>query len=91
MTPEGAEITLPAEPSTEKSGTYFAVFSSRLTGPHHADVMVTSEDGSEIGRREVGWVSEPAMDEFQSLVPDRTMLDGLASRTGGEVIEELLG
>ncbi len=87
MTPEGAEIALPAEPSTEKAGTYVAVFSSRMTGPHHAEVVVTAEDGSEIGRREIGWVSEPSLDEFQALMPDRNMLNDLATRTDGEVIE----
>lgn len=87
MTPEGTEISLPAEPSVEKAGTYTTVFASRLTGPHHAEVVVTAEDGSEIGRREIGWVAEPAMDEFQSLVPDRTVLEELAKKTGGEVIQ----
>ncbi|MBC8350604.1 MAG: hypothetical protein H8E66_01370 [Planctomycetes bacterium] len=87
MTPAGTEVSLPAEPSAEKAGTYIAVFSSRMTGPHHAEVVVTAEDGSEIGRREAGWVSEPAMEEFQQLTPDRDLLEMLAAKTGGEVIK----
>jgi hypothetical protein len=58
-----------------------------MTGPHHAEVVVTAEDGSEIGRREAGWVSEPETEEFQKLNPDRELLNDLAARTGGEVIE----
>jgi uncharacterized membrane protein len=87
MTPAGTEVMLPAEPSADKAGTYIALFSSRLTGPHHAEVVVTDEDGSEIGRREAGWVSEPATEEFQRLTPDRALLESLAAKTGGEVIE----
>ncbi|MDA1053986.1 MAG: glutamine amidotransferase [Planctomycetota bacterium] len=87
MTPAATEVVLPAEPSVEKAGTYVAVFSSRMTGPHHAEVIVTAEDGSEIGRREAGWVSEPATEEFQQLTPDRKLLEDLAAKTGGEVIE----
>lgn len=87
MTPAGTEVVLPAEPSTETAGTYIAQFSSRMTGPHHAEVVVTAEDGSEIGRREAGWVSEPATEEFQNLTPDRDLLNDLAAKTGGEVIE----
>lgn len=87
MTPAGTEVALPAEPSAEKAGTYVAVFSSRITGPHHAEVVVTAEDGSEIGRREAGWVAEPAMEEFQRLAPDLKLLQELAAKTGGEVIE----
>ncbi|MEX0819693.1 MAG: glutamine amidotransferase [Pirellulaceae bacterium] len=87
MTPAGTELALPAEPSAEQAGTYVALFSSRMTGPHHAEVVVTAEDGSEIGRREAGWVSEPATEEFQKLVPDRKLLEDLAAKTGGEVIE----
>ena len=49
--------------------------------------MVTAEDGSEIGRREIGWVSEPALEEFQQLTPDREFLETLAEKTGGEIIE----
>lgn len=87
MTPAATEVLLPAEPSAEKAGTYVAVFSSRMTGPHHAEVVVAAEDGSEIGRREAGWVSEPATEEFQQLTPHRELLEQLAATTGGEVIE----
>jgi uncharacterized membrane protein len=87
MTPSLTEVSLPAEPSSEKAGTYVAAFSSRMTGPHHAEVVVTAEDGSEIGRCETGWVSEPAIEEFQQLTPDRKLLEALATKTGGEVIE----
>lgn len=86
-TPDDKEVTLPAEPSDEKAGTYVAVFTSRVPGPYRAEVIATSEDGSEIGRRKAGWAAEPSMDEFNVLAPDRELLEELAEKTGGEVIE----
>lgn len=86
-TPEGKEVILPAEPSDEKAGTYVAVFTPRVPGPYRAEVVATAEDGSEIGRREAGWAAEPSMEEFEALVPNRELLDQLAERTAGEVIE----
>ena len=86
-TPEGKEIVLPAEPSDGKAGTYVAVFTPRVPGPYRAQVVATSEDGSEIGRREAGWAAEPSMEEFEALSPNRDLLEELAKRTSGEVIE----
>ncbi len=87
MTPEAKEIKLAAEASHDKAGTYVALFTSRLTGPYHAEIIVTAEDGSEIGRREAGWVSEPSTEEFEHLTPHRELLEDLARRTEGEVLE----
>lgn len=86
-TPENREVKLAADPSDEKAGTYIAAFTPRVPGPYRAQIVATSEDGSEIGRREAGWAAEPSMDEFKVLAPNRELLEDLATKTGGEVIE----
>jgi hypothetical protein len=44
-------------------------------------------DGSEIGQRETGWVADPDTREFESLTPNRILLQEIAEKTEGEVIE----
>lgn len=39
-----------------------------------------------MGRTAAGWSSNPAAEEFKSLKPNRTLLESLAKRTGGEVV-----
>jgi len=85
-TPGGKQVALPAEPSDKTAGTYLAVFTPRLEGPYRAEVVATAEDGSEIGRRPVGWAAEPSTEEFSSLVPNRKLLEEIAQKTGGEVL-----
>ena len=48
--------------------------------------MAKAEDASEIGRREIGWASEPAPDELRTLQPNRVLLERIASETGGELV-----
>jgi uncharacterized membrane protein len=86
-TPEGTEVKLPADPSDQTAGTYVAVFTSRIPGPYRAEIVATADDGSEIGRRAAGWAAEPSMDEFETLVPNRKLLQEIAEKTQGEVIE----
>ena len=86
-TPDGSEVSLPAESSDDTAGAYTAVFASRTPGPYHAEVAVTADDGSEIGTRQTGWAAEPTIEEFEVLTPDRPLLEQIAAKTGGEVIE----
>ena len=44
-------------------------------------------EGELIETRETGWVSDPAVAEFESLQPNRSFLQQLADKTGGEVVE----
>ena len=59
----------------------------RQSGPYRVQVDAKASDGSVIGSDQNGWVSEPANEEFESLVPDRKLLEQIAKDTGGEVIE----
>jgi hypothetical protein len=85
-TPDGREIELTAQYSERNPGEYQTTFSSRLAGCFRAEVLARAADGSEVGRRETGWTNETATDEFRTLRPNRTVLEHLATATGGELV-----
>jgi len=86
-TPEGKQIELTAQPAEETSGEYLITFVPRSPGAYRATVIAQAADAREVGKRETGWVSEPATEEFQTLRPNRELLARIASGTGGEVIK----
>ena len=45
------------------------------------------ENGKTIGDVEAGWASNPAADEFRSLQPNIALMEDLAKRTGGRVLD----
>lgn len=79
-------IHLRAEPSPSEAGLYTATFVPRLAGGYRASTVVTNADGLEHGRAEAGWSSDPAAEEFRSLIPNLALLEGIARATGGEVV-----
>lgn len=81
------QATLPAEPSAETPGRYTARFTARDSGGYLATAEVTDRTGKLVGRAEAGWVHDPAADEFRSIVPNRALLEELARRTGGAVLD----
>ncbi len=85
--PDGSKVQLSPSANEARSGVYTADFLSRETGAYRASVIATSAEGEEIGRQEVGWVAEPAAEEFASLKPNRALLEQIAVRTGGEMIQ----
>jgi hypothetical protein len=85
-TPDGKHLELTAEPSDAASGVYATTYVPRIAGAYRAEVVVKALDGSEIGRRETGWVSEPASEEFRALQPNRALLERIARETGGEIV-----
>jgi uncharacterized membrane protein len=80
-------VRLKAEPSLSEPGLYQAAYIPRLTGGYFAQVVVTNAVGAEVGQTQAGWSSDPAADEFRSLRPNRALLEQIAKRTGGEVID----
>lgn len=86
-TPDGKSIELEGEPSGSEAGSYAARFVSTVPGAYRAVVHVYAADGSEIETRESGWVSDPDGDEFRSLEPNRELLEQIAKRSGGELLE----
>ena len=43
------------------TGRYAATYLPRTPGGYQANIIATAADGSEIGRRQTGWVSQPAV------------------------------
>lgn len=84
--PVGKKLTLTAEPTTT-TGEYTITYVPRSAGVYRATVKATAADASEIGQRKTGWVAEPATEEFKALKPNRELLERLAQKTGGEVLE----
>jgi hypothetical protein len=85
-TPDGKEIEVSAEAKPDASGSYAARYVPRTPGPYRASISAAAPDGTEISKREAGWVAQPVADEFSSLRPNRALLEEIAAKTGGEVI-----
>lgn len=85
-TSNAAPVRLTAEPSLTEAGVYTTTFIPRHTGGYFAEATVTDATSVEVGRAQAGWSSDPAADEFRSLQPNRTLLESLARRTGGDVL-----
>jgi uncharacterized membrane protein len=79
-------VSLTAEPSTSNPGTYEATYLARETGAYSVEAVVAEPDGKVDGRAVAGWTSDPAAAEFQSLKPNRALLEAIAKRTGGEIV-----
>jgi uncharacterized membrane protein len=80
------ELELTADPSATESGRYEATYVARDAGAYEVSAAVTQSDGLVAGRAETGWTSDPAAEEFRSMKPNRTLLETLARRTGGEIV-----
>ena len=85
--PDGQTVQLSAQAMDSTAGQYSTRFVPRESGAYRARVTAKSADGKIIGDRQVGWVTEPANDEFQTLTPNRELMQRIAKQTGGEVIE----
>jgi len=85
--PDGSQVILAAQPLDQGAGRFGATFVPRQSGPFQVTAMAKTNEGETIGEDQSGWVSEPATEEFQRLVPNRSFLRQIASETGGEIIE----
>jgi hypothetical protein len=80
-------VTLTAEASPDEPGLYVASFVPRETGGYRVDATVTDENSAPIGTGTTGWTTDLAAAEFRSLTPNRTLMELLAKKTGGEVLK----
>lgn len=87
QSPDGKQVELSAEADDDEAGLYVAQHYSRTPGPHRASVTVAAPDGSPVGQCETGWVVEPLADEFRQLRANRDLLQQIAAKTDGEVLE----
>lgn len=79
-------VHLTAEASQTEPGLYEASFVPRMAAAYEVNAWATNSDGIAMGHAQAGWSSDPAAEEFRSLVPNRPLLEALARHTGGKVI-----
>ena len=80
-------VPLHAEPTTDNAGVYQAQFIPRRNGGYLATAEVRDEAGKLIGNTQAGWATDFAAAEFRSLEPNRALLEKIAQKTGGRVVE----
>jgi hypothetical protein len=79
-------VRLTAEQSLSDPGVYLASYVPRQPGGYFAEAMVTDSTGAEVGHASTGWSADPAAEEFKSLKPNRTLMELIAKKTGGEMV-----
>jgi hypothetical protein len=79
-------VTIPAEASDKEPGVYRATYVPREPGAYRASAIITDSSGVKVAEVETGWASEPLAREFASLTPNRSLLEEIARKTGGEVL-----
>ncbi len=85
--PEGEPFQVRVEPSESGSeGEFQASFVPQAAGAYRVRARAADSQGKPLGSAETGWASNPAMDEFRDLAPDRELLDRVARSTGGRVL-----
>lgn len=85
--PDNEKLELTAAPSTQEAGVYYADYIPRQQGVFQVKATVNDADNQkQLGVRHSGWVSNPAAEEFRRVQPNRTLVEELASATGGKVI-----
>ena len=84
---QNGSVRLPADPVLNEAGAYEALYVPKDSGAYRVDIEVVDRNGILVGRRQVGWTSEPSANEYQSLTPNRELMMALAESTGGAVIE----
>ncbi len=82
-----AELSITAEASPKEAGLYLATYTPRESGGYRAEATVLNESGATAGTAEAGWSTNLDADEFRLLAPNRTLMEQLARKTGGEVVE----
>ncbi|HEY2342375.1 MAG TPA: hypothetical protein VGH90_05060, partial [Chthoniobacteraceae bacterium] len=89
VTPLGAAqpLSLTAEASTSEPGLYESTFVPHDSTGYRVDATVTNENGAVAGTAQAGWTTDLAATEFRSLAPNRALMEALAQKTGGAMVE----
>ncbi|MEY4483377.1 MAG: hypothetical protein RL693_829 [Verrucomicrobiota bacterium] len=85
--PENGHLDLTAEPSNLEAGLFDLSSHASKAGAYRIKASVKDGTGVEIGSTSTGWALNPAAEEFQSLMPNRALLERLATWSGGRVLE----
>ena len=83
----GEPVELAATASDAEPGVFEVTFVPHESGTTKVVARAVDAAGKEVGKADEGWASNSAADEFRRLEPDRELLESLARRTGGEVLE----
>lgn len=85
--PSGKEITVSLQPDPQVSGRYWTDYWSRFDGGYACKIRPVGPDGVDLEPLDSGWTAQPSVAEFLRVMPDLKLLERLAERSGGEVIE----
>jgi hypothetical protein len=85
--PGGQQVRLTAEPVTGERGLFEAAYVPRLSGGYSALAVVTDTQKAELGRAAAGWAVDLEAREFQSIKTNRPLLEKIARRTAGRLVE----
>lgn len=80
-------VRLSAEASASEPGLYEATFLPRESGGYRVDATVTGPEGTPLGSCQAGWSTDLAALEFRSLGANRPLMESVARRTGGQVLD----
>lgn len=80
-------LTIQAEPSPTEPGLYLASYLPRQTGGFKATAKAINAEGAMEGQATAGWAADLEAQELRSLTPDRALLEELARKTGGAMVE----
>ncbi len=83
---DGTSTVLTGEPSLEEPGLFTAEYSSIAQVGYRITATVLDGNGKEIGTAEAAREVNPEALELASLGPNRSLLDRIATATGGQVL-----
>ncbi|MBN2182877.1 MAG: hypothetical protein JW715_13280 [Sedimentisphaerales bacterium] len=78
---------LTAEPVFDESGLYKATYIPHSNGGYLARATVTDTNNTELDSSQTGWTCELDAQEFRSVKVNRSLLENVAQRTGGRIVE----
>lgn len=85
--PQGQKLRLSAEPVLSSPGLFEGTYIPRSNGCYFARAVVSDAEGLKLGDAETGWAVDLEAREFASVRTNRALLERIARRTGGQVIE----
>jgi uncharacterized membrane protein len=85
--PGGRQVHLTAAPAPTESGLFEATYVPRASGGYFAQAVVTGSTGAKEGDAQIGWTVDLEAREFQSVKANRPLMEKIARRTGGRLVE----
>ncbi len=86
--PDGTKSQLFAEPSLKEAGLFEAEFFAAKAGNYRASASVEdAEKRTPLGSKATGWAYDPQADEFGRLEPDQSLMQRIASESGGQMLK----